>query len=225
MRHRNLTAKLGRKDAHRDAVVANIVTSLLKSGRVVTTLRIAHLARRYADRMVTLAKTNTLHSRRQAISFLRPSGESAKEVVRSLFSEIGPKYVSRPGGYTRVLKLAPRRGDAAPMAVMELVGAEMKPKVRKERADAADIQVETEIAPGATVAEAKREEEKPAASPHHAEKTEHPHKGHKEHKEHKEHKDPHAPGEKQARPEQPKDRKGGIMRFIDRLWHPDGGKK
>ena len=190
---------------------------------MVTTLRIAHLARRFADRMVTLAKANTLHSRRRAISFLRPSGENAKELVRTLFSEIGPKYADRPGGYTRVLKLAPRRGDAAPMALMELVGTAMKQKVRKEHADTAEVEVETELAPGAQVSEARKEEAPAAEDAHPATaetKHEHPTKKERHHAA-----DKTAKSEKPERSEQPKDRKGGIMRFINRLWHPNGGKK
>lgn len=224
MRHRNLTAKLGRKDAHRDALVANVVTSLLKSGRVVTTLRIAHLARRFSDRMITLAKTNTLHARRRAISFLRPSGQEAKDVVRALFTVIGPKYADRPGGYTRVLKVAPRRGDAAPMAVMELVGTEMRRRARKQRTDGADIQVETEVAPGAQVAEAVKEDTSADATPKAESKGESRHE-HPTKKERQQAAEKAAKGDKPEKHDQPKDKKGGIMRFINRLWHPDGGKK
>jgi len=212
MRHRNLTAKLGRKDAHRDALIANIVTSLIASGHVVTTNRIARLARRFADRMITLAKAKTLHARRQAISFLRPSGKAAKDIVRKLFDELGPRYAERKGGYTSVIKLAPRKGDRAPMAVMQYVGAELKVKVRATHEKDTEIEVDTEVAPGAQVAEAEKK---------HEHKPELPKK--KDH--HKAADKSDKTQDKRDKKDETKDRKGGFLRFISRLWHPDGGKK
>ena len=223
MRHRNLTAKLGRKDAHRDALIANIVTSLIASGHVVTTYRIARLARRFADRMITLAKAKTLHARRQAISFLRPSGQAARDIVRKLFDELGPRYAERKGGYTSVIKLAPRRGDRAPMAVMQYVGTELKVRVRSTREKETELEVDTEVAPGSQVAEAeKKPEQKQDKAEQKAEpKPEHPRK--KDH--HKAADKSDKAPDKRDKKDETKDRKGGFLRFISRLWHPDGGKK
>ena len=104
MRHQKKTDKLGRKSDHRAALMSNVVASLIDNDRISTTLRIARSARRYADRMVTLAKKGTLHHRRLAISFLRPSGPDRKETVERLFDVLGPRFASRQGGYTRILK-------------------------------------------------------------------------------------------------------------------------
>ena len=114
MRHRKKTDKLGRKTPHRTATLSNLVASVLEHERITTTLRLAKSARRSTDRMISLAKRNTLHTRRQAISFLRPTGTTRKLLVRKLFEELGPRYAERPGGYVRVVKLPPRRGDNAP---------------------------------------------------------------------------------------------------------------
>lgn len=110
------TRKLGRPTDQRMAMLRNLVTSLLENGRVETTLARAKEVRSLSDKMITLGKTNTLHTRRQALSFI-----TKKDVVFKLFDEIAPKYAERDGGYTRVLKTGPRRGDAAEMAIVELV--------------------------------------------------------------------------------------------------------
>ena len=110
------TRKLGRPTDHRMAMLRGLVTSLLECGRVETTLARAKEVRCLADKMITLGKANTLHSRRQALSFI-----TKKDVVFKLFDEIAPKYAERNGGYTRVLKTGPRRGDAAEMAIIKLV--------------------------------------------------------------------------------------------------------
>ena len=110
------TRKLGRPTDQRMAMLRGLVTSLLESGRVETTLARAKEVRCLADKMITLGKENTLHSRRQALSFV-----TKKDVVYKLFEEIAPKYAERNGGYTRVLKAGPRRGDGAEMAIIELV--------------------------------------------------------------------------------------------------------
>ena len=96
MRHQKKTDKLGRKSDHRAALMSNVVASLIDNDRISTTLRIARSARRYADRMVTLAKKGTLHHRRLAIAFLRPSGQDRKETVQRLFDVLGPRFASRP---------------------------------------------------------------------------------------------------------------------------------
>ncbi len=110
------TRKLGRPTDQRIAMLRNLVTSLLDNGRIVTTLARAKEVRCMADKMITLGKTNTLHSRRQALSYI-----TDKAVVYKLFEEIAPKYAERQGGYTRIIKAGPRRGDAAETAIIELV--------------------------------------------------------------------------------------------------------
>ncbi len=108
--------KLGRPTAHRKMMLRNIVTDLLREGRITTTVTRAKEARRDAEKMITLAKRGDLHARRQALSFILD-----ETTVKKLFDEIGPKYADRNGGYTRILKLGPRQGDNAEMAFLELV--------------------------------------------------------------------------------------------------------
>jgi len=108
--------KLGRVSAHRNLMLRNLVTSLLKSGRIETTETRAKETRRLAEKMITLAKKGDLHARRQVLSFI-----TEETVVKNLFDEIAPKYQERNGGYTRIMKLGPRRGDAAEMVIIELV--------------------------------------------------------------------------------------------------------
>lgn len=110
------TRKLGRKTDHRIAMLRNLVTSFLENGKITTTVTRAKEVRSLAEKMITLGKKNTLHTRRQALSFI-----TKEDVVTKLFNEISPKYAERNGGYTRILKTAPRRGDAAEMAILELV--------------------------------------------------------------------------------------------------------
>ena len=110
------TRKLGRASDHRDAMLRNLVTSLLENGKIETTVEKAKETRCMAEKMITLGKDNTLHTRRQALSYI-----TKEDVVTKVFNEIAPKYADRNGGYTRILKLGPRRGDAAEMAIIELV--------------------------------------------------------------------------------------------------------
>lgn len=110
------TRKLNLPTDQRMALLRNMVTSLLENGRIETTETRAKEARSLAEKMITLGKTNTLHSRRQALAFI-----TKEDVVTKLFTEIAPKYAQRNGGYTRIIKTGPRRGDAAPMAIVELV--------------------------------------------------------------------------------------------------------
>lgn len=117
MRHRKTVAKLGRTASHRRAMYRNMVTSLLREERVVTTVPKAKAARRVAERVITFAKRGDLHARRQAARVVRDNA-----VLQKLFEEIGPRYAERPGGYTRILKTGFRRGDNAPMSILELVG-------------------------------------------------------------------------------------------------------
>lgn len=108
--------KLGRSSAHRDLMLRNLVTSLFKNGRIETTDTKAKEMKRLAEKMITLAKRGDLHARRQVLSFI-----TEETVVKNLFDEIAPKYEERNGGYTRIMKLGPRRGDAAEMVIIELV--------------------------------------------------------------------------------------------------------
>ena len=116
MRHRKKTLHLGRQAAHRHALLANLVCSLIKHKRVTTTATRAKAARSLADKMVTLGKKGTLHHRRQALAAL---GQPA--LVKKLFEEIAPQFKERQGGYTRFTRLGRRLGDAAPTAILEWV--------------------------------------------------------------------------------------------------------
>src|SRR6266436_6411340 len=117
MRHRKRTAKLGMKSQHRRSTLANLVCSLIEHSRITTTIAKAKVARRYADKMVTLAKKGTLHHRRQAIAFLRQP-----EAVSKLFADLGKQHSDRQGGYTRIIRLGNRPGDAAEVAILEWTG-------------------------------------------------------------------------------------------------------
>ena len=108
--------KLGRTSAHRKAMLRNLVTDLLREGRITTTDTRAKEARRQAEKMITLAKRGDLHDRRQALAYVYD-----ETVVTKLFDEIAPKHADRQGGYTRILKLGPRQGDNAEMVFLELV--------------------------------------------------------------------------------------------------------
>jgi large subunit ribosomal protein L17 len=118
MRHQKKTVKLGRSQAHRDALLANQVCSLIIHQRIRTTLAKAKAARPLAEKMVTLGKKGTLHARRTAAAYLHQA-----DAVKKLFNEIAPRSATRQGGYTRIVKLGPRKSDSAPMAVLEWVDA------------------------------------------------------------------------------------------------------
>lgn len=108
--------KLRRPTDHRNLMLRNLVTSLLKNGRIETTVTRAKETRRVAEKMVTLAKRGDLHARRQVMAYVLD-----ETVVKNLFDEIAPKYEEKNGGYTRILKTGSRKGDGAPMAILELV--------------------------------------------------------------------------------------------------------
>jgi large subunit ribosomal protein L17 len=116
MRHQKKTVKLGRSQAHRDALLSNQVCSLIIHQRIRTTLAKAKAARPLAEKMVTLGKKGTLHARRTAAAYLHQPA-----AVKKLFDEIVPRSATRAGGYTRIIKLGPRKSDSAPMAVLEWV--------------------------------------------------------------------------------------------------------
>ena len=110
------TRKLGRPTAHRNAMLRGMVTYLLENGQIETTLTRAKEVRSMTEKMITLGKKNTLATRRAALAYI-----TKEDVVTKVFAELAPKYADRNGGYTRILKLGPRRGDAAEMAIIELV--------------------------------------------------------------------------------------------------------
>ena|ERR1035437_7500543 len=132
MRHRVRGRKLGRTASHRAALLSSLATSLLKHKRIRTTLAKAKEARSYVEALITKARRNDLHSRRLIMSVIHD-----KEVIKELFNEIVPKIGDRPGGYTRVVKLGNRIGDAASMAIIELVDyndvANAKAESQKEK--------------------------------------------------------------------------------------------
>ncbi|MBI4520705.1 MAG: 50S ribosomal protein L17 [Gemmatimonadetes bacterium] len=116
MRHRNTGRALSRSASHRRALLRNLATALFRHERITTTTAKAKELRPFAERLVTLAKRGDLHARRLAARRI-----SDPEVLAKLFADIGPRFATRPGGYTRILKLGARRGDAADMALIELV--------------------------------------------------------------------------------------------------------
>ncbi len=138
MRHHNGHRKLNRTSSHRKAMFANMTVALIVHEQINTTLPKAKELRRYADKMISLGKRDTLHARRQAFAFLRD-----EDVVSKLFAALSERYKDRSGGYTRVLKAGFRYGDNAPMAIIELVdrdpdakGAEDRARVEAELEDA-----------------------------------------------------------------------------------------
>ena len=108
--------KLGRETAHRNLMLRNLVTDLLRNGRIETTVTRAKETRRMAEKMITLGKRGDLHARRQVLAYVLE-----EQVVKTLFDEIAPKYAERNGGYTRMIKKGPRRGDGAEVVILELV--------------------------------------------------------------------------------------------------------
>jgi large subunit ribosomal protein L17 len=139
MRHLKRTAKLGRTGEHRNAMLANLVCSLIKHKRVTTTLAKAKAARSVAEKMVTLGKSGTVHDRRLAAARLHQ-----EDVVKILFNEIAPTQKDRPGGYTRIIRLGQRQGDAGQKAILEWVDMPV------EAAPAPETKTEEKTAEAAT---------------------------------------------------------------------------
>jgi large subunit ribosomal protein L17 len=136
MRHLKRTAKLGRTGTHRNAMLANLVCSLIKHNRVQTTLAKAKAARSVAEKMVTLGKSGTVHDRRLAAARLHD-----QEATKKLFNELAPVFKARAGGYTRIMRLNQRQGDAAELAILEWVetpteAAPVEPKKEDKAAEA-----------------------------------------------------------------------------------------
>jgi large subunit ribosomal protein L17 len=119
MRHQRAGKKLGRDSAHRKALYSNLAGALIEHGRIETTEAKAKAVKPFAEKMITLGKRGDLHARRQALSALR-----SNDVVHHLFAEVAPRFSAREGGYTRIVKLGQRKGDAAEMAYLELVDHE-----------------------------------------------------------------------------------------------------
>ena len=116
MRHQKSGKKLGRTSAHRKALYSNLAGALIEHGRIETTVAKAKAVKPFAEKMITLGKRGDLHARRQALAALR-----SNDVVHRLFADVAPRFADRPGGYTRIVKLGPRQGDAADMVYLELV--------------------------------------------------------------------------------------------------------
>jgi len=137
-------ARLGGSPAHQRLILANLATALFEHGRITTTETKARRLRPVAEKLITKAKKGDLHNRRQVLATIRDKG-----VVHTLFEEIAPRYAERPGGYTRITKIGPRKGDNAPMAVIELVTEEYTPQDRttSKKASAAPAPAASEETP------------------------------------------------------------------------------
>lgn len=142
--------RLGGSSAHQKAILANLATSLFEHGRIKTTEPKARALRPYAEKLITHAKKGTLHNRREVLKKIRD-----KDVVHALFAEIGPFFADRNGGYTRIIKVEPRKGDNAPMAVIELVREKTvtaeADRARRVKASKKDAPVAAAAAPQAAV--------------------------------------------------------------------------
>jgi large subunit ribosomal protein L17 len=162
MKHRMHTRHLGRSSAHRKALMRNMVTSLLEHERIETTDAKAKELRRVADRMITLGKRGTLHARRRALRTIR-----SRVVTAKVFDSLAARYRDRAGGYTRVLKLGPRPGDAAPISIIELVDRETGGAAPRRGAAPGKAAAARKAAPAAKAAAAakpKPAKAKPAAA-------------------------------------------------------------
>ena len=124
MRHRVRKGKLGLKTGHRMSLLRNLCTELFKHGRIVTTDSKAKELRRFSERIITIARNDTVHARRLVNTKIKD-----REVLSKLFDTIAPSFINRPGGYTRIIKLNHRRGEAAPVSAIELVGLNVPFKV------------------------------------------------------------------------------------------------
>lgn len=129
MRHGNFGKKLGRTSSHRQAMLRNMVTSLIRTEKIMTTDTKAKVLKSVADRMITLGKRGDLHARRQALSFIRE-----RAMVIKLFDELSPRYRERQGGYTRIMKMGYRHGDNAPVSMIEFIPEAVEEKPRKKAA-------------------------------------------------------------------------------------------
>jgi large subunit ribosomal protein L17 len=131
VRHARAGKKLGRDSAHRKALYSNLAGALIEHGRIKTTVTKAKAVKPIAEQMITLGRRGDLHARRQATAFLR-----SRDIVHKLFAEVGPRFKDRPGGYSRIIRIGPRPGDAAEMVYLELVDEEYVATQREERTPA-----------------------------------------------------------------------------------------
>ncbi len=160
-------ARMGGSPAHQKHMLANLAASLFEHGKITTTEARARRLRPYAEKLITFAKRGDLHARRQVESVIPPSYRSpvtGDRIVHTLFAEIGPAMADRPGGYTRITKIGPRKGDAAPMAVIELIREEVatsrpRRRTRRPAAAAAAPAVPQEVADEALEEEAAADAE------------------------------------------------------------------
>jgi large subunit ribosomal protein L17 len=152
MRHARADVKLGRETNHRRSLLRNLVTSLLREERLVTTVQKARFMRPHAEKMITLGKRGGLHARRQAAAFLVDP-----DTVRKLFDTVGPRFSARPGGYTRMIRKNWRQGDGAEMAMVELVGSVLKKREKKKDGTAMEKEEEQTAADNKTKTETKAE--------------------------------------------------------------------
>jgi len=128
MRHRNAGWKLGRNTSHRRALLRNLVTALMERERIITTVAKAKAMRRWAEKMINLGKAESLHARRQAAGFLQTPAS-----VKKVFETLSPRFAGRNGGYLRITRLGFRKGDGAELAMVELVGSELKEKAPEKK--------------------------------------------------------------------------------------------
>jgi large subunit ribosomal protein L17 len=128
MKHRISGSKLGRNPAHRRATLRNLVTNVITCERIHTTVLRARAARPLVERMITLGKRDSLHARRQAAAFLQ-----TPEATKKLFADLAPRFADRNGGYTRIVRTGWRIGDGAELAILELIGSELKKKEKKAK--------------------------------------------------------------------------------------------
>ena len=139
MRHLVSGSKLGKQPAHRRAVLRNLVTNVIERERITTTIARARAARPLVEKMITLGKRDTLHARRQAAAFLQTT-----DATKKLFAVIAPRFSDRPGGYTRIVRVGWRIGDGAELAILELIGSELKKKEKKTKREKPEEVPETE---------------------------------------------------------------------------------
>src|ERR1700734_1449325 len=146
MRHRNYGSKLGKQPAHRRAVLRNLVTNVIEKERITTTVTRAKAAKPLVEKVITLGKKDSLHTRRQAASFLMTPGATKK-----LMEVIAPRFADRAGGYTRIIHAGFRIGDGAQLAILELLGSNLKKKEKKDRGEKEKKEApESEAAAGKT---------------------------------------------------------------------------
>jgi large subunit ribosomal protein L17 len=159
MRHRVAHRKLGRITPHRKALLRNLATALFERERIRTTLMKAKELRPYAERLITLARRDDgrLHARRLAARDIHDSS-----VLKKLFDTLGARFAARPGGYTRILRLGPRKGDGAEMAIVELLGSEFQPKKSEDKGKKAASKTDTKKTPAPKEKSDKKARGKPS---------------------------------------------------------------